>query len=183
MVFSLLSSCTNSQVTEEIKKEVITERTAYDVTITGDNISERIAVDSSDMFSNMPDNDFESLAVKIFDKVKSNEIPAYFYNYEDKFGSFELIPKDQLNSLFDTEWSVYTVVYDTIDGAPVSITFTQPISAERITQLRFLEEWYFEGNEFCKRVIAVAPIFYSEHDNNQRSKFIPYWVFLKDIKE
>lgn len=69
-----------------------------------------------------------------------------------------------------------------IEAAPVSITFVQPISVDRITQLRFLEEWYFEGNEFCKKVIAVAPIFYSEHDNNQRSKFYFVLGFYKRYK-
>lgn len=183
MSLSLLFFCTNSEA-QEVKKEVITKKIAYDVTIAGDDLIERQGYDQSELFSNMPKKDFELLVVKLFDKVKSGEIPAYFYNYEDEYGSFEIISKEQLDTLYENEWFVYTVIYDTLeDGAPVSITFQEPLAVNRITQLRFLEEWYFEGDEFCKKVIAVAPIFYSELENNRRSKFIPYWVFMKDIKE
>lgn len=69
------------------------------------------------------------------------------------------------------------------EGTPIEIIFPEELSVNKIKQLRFLEEWNFEGNEFCKKVIAVAPIFYGEGDNNKLHKFIPYWVFMKDISE
>jgi len=183
MILSFLFSCTNTGV-EEKKKEVITKKIVYDVKINCNDLSEKQDYDESDLFSNMPVNDFDLLAVKLFEKVKSGEIPAYFYDCDREFENFELIPKDQIFVLLDEKWKVYSQLDDTLeDGTPVGITIPENLSASKIKELRFLEEWYFEGDEFCKKVIAVAPVFYPEIQNEKYGKVIPYWVFVKDISE
>ncbi len=183
MILSSLFSCTNSKV-EEKQKEVITKRIAYDVTISSDNLCDREAYNKSDLFSNMQKNEFNILAVKLFEKVKSGEIPAYFYNYDNEFENFELIPENQLVKLFEEKWIVYSDFIDTLeDGTAVEITVPENLTAKKIKELRFLEEWYFEEDEFCKKVIAVAPVFYPEEENGKYGRIIPYWVFIKDISE
>lgn len=183
IIFSFLFSCTDTNVKEK-KKEVITKKIAYDVTIASDDLSDRQGYDKSDSFSNMLENDYDLLAVKLFEKVKSGEIPAYFYDYENEYENFELIPEDQIVELFEEKWIVYSDLQDTLeDGTPVGITIPENISAEKIKELRFIEEWYFEDDEFCKKVIAVAPVFYPEEKNGKNGRIIPYWVFIKDISE
>lgn len=178
LCLSLLFSCNNSD-TNKVEKEIITQRIAYDVNIINNNTSEENNNSIDIMLPQLTTNDYKSLVIKLFDNVKSGKTQAYQYENE----KFEIITNEQVQEIFEKEWTLYYIEEKLDDGTPVNKTITDKISADKITKLRFLEEWYFENDEFCKKVIAVAPIFYSENEFNITSEFNPYWVFIKDIKE
>ncbi len=178
LFLSFMFSCTNHE-TIEVKKEIITQRIAYDVNIKNEGTNENNNNLINEMLPQLSTNDYKSLIVKLYDNVKSGEIQAY--NYENE--SFAKIPEDKVLELFEKEWPLYNVEDNLEDGTPVNHTITDKISANKITKLRFLEEWYFENDEFCKKVIAVSPVFYSEYEYGITSEFNPYWIFIKDIKE
>lgn len=180
---SFLFSSTSAEA-QEVKEDVITKRIAYDVTITGDNFDERHHYDQNISFANMPESDLELLRVKLFDKVLSGEIPAYYFDYENQYENFEIMPRGQLQENLENKWKLYFTLQETLeDGSLVDITIPEELSIKSIRQLRFLEEWYYEDGEFCKKVIAVAPVFIHDLSNDKSDKIIPYWVFMKDLME
>lgn len=181
---TMMVSCVNTEKKEEGKKEVITKKIMYDVSIVNEGIKTKEDFDRDWFWMNMPEADLNKLVSKLFDDVKSGTVTSYYYDALDNYENFKAIPKDKLVNCFEKEWSVFTYTEKAADGGDNTnaIAVNVPVEKSQIQQLRFLEEWYFENGEFCKRVIAVAPVFTYEVPGQSKAINLFYWVFLKDIK-
>lgn len=119
----------------------------------------------------------------LFDDVKEGKVKSFKYDNTSDYEKFEEILQADLKKNFETEWAMsrYTTIESDSSG---NVVLPMPISLDKkyIKQLRFLEEWYFEGDEFCKRVIAVAPVYVYEVPGESKGINIFYWVYIKDLK-
>lgn len=178
LLFCLISNIAISQrgSTEPLNsKKVITKKIMYDVPITNNHYTSE-----SDWFwQNMTKNDLEQLRTTFFDDVKNGIIQAYVYDPIGDYESFERIPKGDANDYFEENCQVMSSWIETDEetGSRIMVYTPYPAQKIEILELRFLEEWYYEGDRFCKRVIAVAPIFVSNEGKN-----IFYWVNIEDIE-
>ncbi len=181
-----LISCSNEQTNKNVdkqepqqtvKKEVITKKIMYDVTIVNEDIETEEDYKQDWFWMNIPEQDLDKLLLKLYDDVKNGFIPAYYFYPPDDYEEFEQIPKDKIQFLVDHKWYVIKNVIENGETLPENI----PINKEQIIQLRFLEEWHWEGDEFCKKVIAVAPVFAAENPTDRNGISIWYWVNVKDL--
>jgi hypothetical protein len=177
----VLFSCNGKSNAE---KEIITKKIMYDVSIVNEDLKTDEDFKRDWFWLNIPDVDLDKLITKLFDDVKDGKVKSYKYDLTGDYETFEVIPEDQLKNNFEKEWYVFDYVNVKVDstgnvGEPGKI----PLKREYIKELRFLEEWYFEGDEFCKRVIAVAPIFVYEVPGQSKGINILYWVYMKDLKK
>ncbi|MDD4149305.1 MAG: hypothetical protein PHE33_04695 [Bacteroidales bacterium] len=174
-------SCTSTE-SEPKEKEVITKKIMYDVPIINANIITEEDFERDWFWKNIPESDLDRLLTKIYDKVISGETQACLYDPTGNYEDFEKIPKKDFVKYFEDKWFIYETIQEIDDktGNIIDISIPTPLEKNQIKQLRFLEEWYYEDDEFCKRVIAVAPIFVTEESLNIN---ILYWVDIKDVKE
>jgi len=177
----ILVSCNNK--TDGKDKEVITKKIMYDVMVVNEDLVTPEDFERDWFWKNVPEDDLNKLATKLFDDVKSGDIQAYYYDVVGDYENFEAIPKDKIKGLFEKEWFVFEYTEVEKGGENVEQVSTKvPIDKSQIKQLRFLEEWYFENDEFCKRVIAVAPVFTYEVPGQSKGVNVLYWVYIKDVK-
>jgi len=174
-------SCTSTE-SETKEKEVITKKIMYDVPIINANIITEEDFERDWFWKNIPESDLDRLLTKIYDKVIAGETQAYLYDPTGNYEDFEKIPKKDFVKYFEDKWFIYETIQeiDEKTGNIIDISIPTPLEKNQIKQLRFLEEWYYEDDEFCKRVIAVAPIFVIDETLNIN---ILYWVDIKDVKE
>lgn len=106
-------------------------------------------------------------------KVKSGELPAYYY-FSDTLIRME---KEYLDDLFhhvDTE-------YVLVDEEYIKIPIEEELDVDAIVKLKFMEQWYFDSssNQFSKKVIAVCPMI--ERFKNEK-EILGYqglfWIYL-----
>lgn len=169
---------------EEKTKEIITKKIMYDVPVVNEDLKTPEDFERDWFWMNIPVEDMDKLLVKLYDDVKAGKIKSYKYDIISDYEEFEEIPESELKKKFEEEWFVYQfdrVAIDSVNYQVVSQTVG--IDKQYIKELRFLEEWYFEGDEFCKRVIAVAPVFVYEVPGETKGRQILYWVYLKDLKD
>ncbi len=175
-------SCTSTEL-EKKEKEVITQKIMYDVPIVNPNIISKEDFKRDWFWKNIPESDLDRLLIKLYDNVISGETQAYVYDAIDTFDEFEKIPKENVKKYSEEEWFMYeTIQEEDADGNIIEIRIPTLIEKKQIEKLRFLEEWYYEGDEFCKRVIAVAPIFVNHASDGLESINIFYWVDIKDVE-
>lgn len=174
-------SCTNTE-SETKEKEVITQKIMYDVQIINPNIISEEDFERDWFWVNIPESDLDRLLTKIYDKVISGETQAYLYDPTGNYEDFEKISKKDFVKYFEEKWFIYETIQeiDEKTGNIIDISIPLPLEKNQIKQLRFLEEWYYEKDVFCKRVIAVAPVFVTDES---LSINILYWVDIKDVKE
>ena len=160
--------------TEVNSKKVITKKIMYDVQIVSNRVNE---VDW--FWQNMIENDLDQLLTILFDDVKNGIIQAYVYDYDGDYASFESIPKDGIKDYFEENANLMGsyLENDEETGSQIEVYAPYPAKKSYIQELRFLEEWYYEGDVFCKRVIAVAPIFVLY----EGCKDIFYWVNIEAV--
>ena len=187
LIAFVLISCSNEQTNQSdeqqeqeqpVEKEIITKKIMYDVTIVNEDIKTEEDYEQDWFWMNMPEQNLDKLLTKLYDDVKNGFIPAYYFYPPDDYEEFEQIPKDQIKGLMENKWSVYKHVIE--NGETIGVTV--PLAKSQIMQLRFLEEWYYEGDEFCKKVIAVAPVFVYENPEERAGINICYWVNVKDLQ-
>ncbi|HNQ67422.1 MAG TPA: hypothetical protein PKN32_03520 [Bacteroidales bacterium] len=169
---------------KESAKEIITKKIMYDVSIVNEDLVTQEDFERDWFWLNIPDVDLEKLRIKLFDDVKSGKIKSYYYDVLGDYEKFELIPNESLVNLFEKEWYVfeYIDVKKEESEEVKKVANKVPIAKDQIIALRFLEEWYYENDEFCKRVIAVAPVFTYEVPGQSKGINVLYWVNIKDIK-
>ncbi|PLX09538.1 MAG: hypothetical protein C0596_03125 [Marinilabiliales bacterium] len=173
-------SCSSTEAETETKeKEVITKKIMYDVPIVNSDIVTEEDYEQDWFWNNMPESDLDRLLTKLYDNVISGETQAYLYDVTGDYEEFEKIPKEDFVEYFEEEWFIYETIQETDEaGNLIDISFKLPLEKKQIKELRFLEEWYYEGDEFCKRVVAVAPVFVTDVSQNMN---ILYWVDIKDV--
>ncbi|HOZ30156.1 MAG TPA: hypothetical protein PLL66_04495 [Bacteroidales bacterium] len=169
---------------KEPTKEIITNKIMYDVSIVNEDIVTQEDFERDWFWLNIPVDDLDKLRTKLFDDVKSGALVSYYYDLTGDYEKFEVIPKESLIELFEKEWYVFE--YVDVKKEETEETTKEankiPISKDQIMALRFLEEWYYEGDEFHKRVIAVAPVFTYEVPGESKGINVLYWVHIKDLK-
>lgn len=181
LVFGMFS-CTSTE-SETKEKEVITKKIMYDVPIVNPDIITEEDYKNDWFWQNIPESDLDRLITKIYDKVLSGETQAYVYDVIGSFDEFEKIPKEDAEKYFEENMVMYSYIKEEdAEGNTVDITIPLPIERNQLEMLRFLEEWYYEGDEFCKRVVAVAPIFVSRGSDGRANIDIIYWVDIKDVE-
>lgn len=165
-------------------KEIITKKIMYDVSVVNEDIVTQEDFEKDWFWLNIPENDLEKLRTKLYDDVKSGAIVSYYYDLTGDYEEFEAIPKESLVDLFEKEWYVFEYVdVKKVESDEITKEAKKiPISKDQIVTLRFLEEWYYEGDEFHKRVIAVAPVFTYEVPGQSKGINVLYWVNIKDLK-
>ncbi len=178
-----IASCSNAE-TETKEKEVITKKIMYDVPIVNPELVSEEDLERDWFWGNIPESDLDKLLTKIYDNVKSGKTQSYAYDAISDYEDFEPIPKEEIGRYFEEEWFVweYVELNESETNETVTIPIEIPLEKSQIKQLRFLEEWYYEGDEFCKRVIAVAPIFVYTDSNGYDGINILYWVDIKDVE-
>lgn len=178
----VMFSCTSTD-SETKEKEIITKKIMYDVPIVNPDIITEEDYKNDWFWQNIPESDLDRLITKIYDKVLSGETQAYVYDVIGSFDEFEKIPKEDAEKYFEENMVMYaTILEEDADGNIIEINFLTPIERKQLEKIRFLEEWYYEGDEFCKRVVAVAPIFVSRDSEGQENINIIYWVDIKDVE-
>lgn len=182
VVLSGFVSCTDPA--EETKeKEVITKKIMYDVPIVNSDIVTEEDFGFDWFWGNIPESDLDRLLTKLYDKVIAGETQAYIYDAMGDYESFEAIPKEDIARYFEEEWFTYETIQEVEKetGNLIDITILKNLERKQIKKLRFLEEWYYESDEFCKRVIAVAPIYVYQSSGYENMNIL-YWVDIKDIE-
>jgi len=169
---------------ENASKEIITKKIMYDVPVVNEDLVTQEDFEQDWFWLNIPEVDLEKLRTKLFDDVKSGTIVSYYYDLKGDYERFEAIPKESLTDLFEKEWYVFEYIdIKKEESEEISKEARKiPIAKEQIMALRFLEEWYYENDEFCKRVIAVAPVFTYEVPGQSKGINVLYWVNIKDLK-
>jgi hypothetical protein len=169
---------------KESSKEIITKKIMYDVSIVNEDLVTQEDFERDWFWLNIPEVDLEKLRTKLFDDVKSGKIKSYYYDVLGDYEKFELIPNESLVNLFEKEWYVFEYINVKKEETEQleQVINKVPIAKDQIIALRFLEEWYYENDEFCKRVIAVAPVFTYEVPGQSKGINVLYWVNIKDIK-
>lgn len=169
---------------EEKTKEIITKKIMYDVPVVNEDLKTPEDFERDWFYKNIPLEDMDKLLTKLYDDVKAGKIKSYKYDITGDYEEFEEIAEADLKKNFEENWFVYEYHDAPVDTADYQIiTTTVGVDKQYIKELRFLEEWYFEGDEFCKRVIAVAPVFVYEVPGETKGRQIFYWVYLKDLKD
>jgi hypothetical protein len=109
----------------------------------------------------------------LFDKVKSGELPVYYYMPDT------LIPmgKEYLDDLFhhvDTE-------FVEVDDEYVPVEIEENLDVDAVVKLKFLEQWYFNesSNEFTKKVIAICPMVERYKNDKEILGYVGlFWIYL-----
>ena len=167
-IITLLTACNSvnnsKRNSEEVKHEnVITTKIMYDVSIVNEMLADRSKANEYEWYwENLPTPDGENFIKKLLQDVEKGKIPIYEYDmsYTSTFDTLIEIPKNQLkNFLKDALVCKYDVI-DTTQIPSVLVEKKVPLDYKNVKKLRFLEEWYIENNKPCKRVIAIAPLFY-----------------------
>ncbi len=155
----------------------------YDVPIVNSDIVTEEDYERDWFWKNIPESDLDRLLTKVYDNVISGETQAYVYDVMGDHEKFEEISKEEFEEKIEGEWYIYETIQETdVDGNIIDVRIPTAIDKNQIEKLRFLEEWYYEGEEFCKKVVAVAPIFVLHSQNGQETMNILYWVDIKDVE-
>ncbi|MFT6746786.1 MAG: hypothetical protein ACJAZ2_001130 [Glaciecola sp.] len=109
----------------------------------------------------------------IFDKVKSGELPVYYYITDTMI----LMEKEYLEDLFhhvDTE-------YIEVDEKYIKVPIVEDLDLDAVVKLKFLEQWYFDesNNSFYKKVIAICPMMERYKNDKEILGYTGlFWIYL-----
>ena len=146
----------------------IAERIQYDVFIKSPDSLKDWWID------NIEKTDREKLAKLILEKVSSGKIKVYDFPFNTPVKANEI--KDMLNPAKTVMLKRSTPPYDLYDT-----TIVQPITAEKIIKIRFLEEWYIDPStlEFEKKVLGIAPIRENFSPDGTLRGYTPmFWIYF-----
>lgn len=149
------------------EKKLVTERIQYDVTIKSPD------PDFDWWVQNLEGSKREAFIKNILNAAYSGKLKAYdiFHN------PLSVNDVKAIGNRADT-------VTGTSPNPPYNDTvmvLTQELDLQRITRVRFLEEWRMDENtlEFDKKVLGISPIIESYAENGELRGYMPlFWVYL-----
>ena len=149
------------------KREILTERIQYDVTISNED------PDLDWWVNNMEGSKREPFLKEIFDKVFSGEIRSYdYFNAPYTPEEVRLVGND---TIFQTLQRLEPP-YDEYDT-----TIVTSITYKDVTRIRFMEEWQInkKNMQITKKVIGMAPVYVRKYGQESFNQVL-FWIYFDE---
>ena len=149
------------------KKNLVTERIQYDVTIKTPD------PEWDWWIQNLEGSKREGFVKAILNAAYSGKVKAYDYFNKP----LTIAEVKAIGNRTDT-------VFSTSPNPPYNdstIVVKQELDINKINKVRFLEEWYMDENSlvFEKKILGIAPIIEVHNDDGSLRGYMPlFWVYL-----